>query len=53
MIMEAVKTMIHDQDIPMWLWAEAIKIAVYVQNKLSHSSLGFKTPEEMFSRSKP
>jgi hypothetical protein len=51
-IMEAVKTMIHDQDLPMCLWAEAAKTTVYVQNRLSHSALGFKTPEEMFSRRK-
>jgi transposase InsO family protein len=31
-IMEAVKTMIHDQDLPMCLWAEATMIVVYVQN---------------------
>jgi transposase InsO family protein len=47
-IMEAMKTMIHDQDIPMCLWEEATKIAVYVQKRLSHSSLGLETPEEMF-----
>jgi transposase InsO family protein len=29
-IMEAVKTMIHDQDLPMCLWAEATMAAVYV-----------------------
>jgi transposase InsO family protein len=52
-IMEAVKTMIHDQDLPMCLWAEAAKTAVYVQNRLSHSALAFKTPEEMFSGKKP
>jgi hypothetical protein len=51
-IMEAVKTMIHDQDLPMHLWAEATKTTVYVQNRLSHSALGFKTPEEMFSGKK-
>ena len=51
--MEAVKTMIHDQDLPMSLWEEAEKIAVYVQNQLSHSALGFKTPAEMFSEKKP
>ena len=28
-IMEVVKTMIYDQDIPMHLWAEAAKIVVY------------------------
>jgi hypothetical protein len=52
-IMEAVKTMIHDQDLPMCLWAEAAMVVVYVQNRLSHSALGFKTLEEMFTRKKP
>jgi transposase InsO family protein len=31
-IMEVVKTMIHDQDLPMCLWEEATMAAVYVQN---------------------
>jgi hypothetical protein len=52
-ILEAVKTMIHDQDLPMCLWEEAAMAAVYVQNRLSHSALGLKTPEEMFTRKKP
>jgi hypothetical protein len=52
-IMEAVKTMIHDQDLPMCLCAEAAMTVVYVQNRLSHGALGFKTPEEMFTRKKP
>jgi hypothetical protein len=51
--MEVVKTMIHDQDLPMHLWAEATRTIVYIQNRLSHSALGFKTPEEMFSGKKP
>ena len=50
--MEAVKTMIYDQDLPMHLWAEAARIAFYVQNRISHSALGFKTPEEMFTGKK-
>ena len=29
-IMEAVKAMIHDQDLPMHLWAEAARTAIYV-----------------------
>jgi hypothetical protein len=52
-IMEAVKTMIHDQDLPMKLWVEATRTTVYVQNTLSHISLGLKTPEEMFFGNKP
>jgi hypothetical protein len=51
--MEAVKTMIQDQDLPMHLWVEAARTIVYVQNILSHSALGFKTPEEIFTGKKP
>jgi transposase InsO family protein len=42
-IMEVVKTMIHDQDLPMHLWEEATRTTMYVHNILSHSALGFKT----------
>jgi IS30 family transposase len=51
-IMEAVKAMIHDQDLPMHLWAEATRTAVYVQNRSPHRVLGNKTPEEMFTGKK-
>jgi hypothetical protein len=51
--MEVVKTMIHDQDLPMCLWAEAAMAVVYVQNRLSHSALGLKTPKEMYTEKKP
>ena len=43
--MEAVKDMIHDQDLPMYLWDEVANIDVYVHNKLSHSALKRKTLE--------
>ena len=52
-IMEAVKAMIHDQDLLMHLWAEAARTTVYVQNRSPHRVLGNKTPEEMFSGEKP
>jgi hypothetical protein len=52
-IMEAMKTMIHDQDLPICLWAEAAMTALYVQNQLSHSALGFETSKEMFTGKKP
>ena len=50
--MEEMKTMIHDQDLPMHLWAEATRTTMYVQNRLSHSALRFRTPKEMFSEKK-
>ena len=37
----------------MHLWDEATRTVVYVQNILSHSSLGFKTPKEMYTGKKP
>ena len=51
--METIKAMIHDQDLRMHLRVEAAKTAVYVLNKISHSALGNKTPEEMFTCEKP
>ena len=51
--MEAVKTMIYDQDLLMHLWEEAARTVVYVQNRISHSDIGIKTPEEMFMGKKP
>ena len=52
-IMEAMKTMIRDQDLPMHLWAEAARKSIYVKIILSHSTLGFKTLEEMYIGKKP
>ena len=46
-IMEFMKAMIHYQYLPMHLWDEAARTIVYVQNKISHSSLKNKTLEEM------
>ena len=51
--MEAMNTMIHDQDIHMHLWNEAGRTLDYVHNRLSHSSLGFKTPEEIITGKNP
>jgi len=52
-IMEAVKAMFHDQDLPMYLWAESTRTTVYVQNKMPHRALGNKSPEELFTGKKP
>ena len=45
-IMEAAKAMLHDQDLPMHLWAEVVRTTVYVQNLTLHRILEKKTPEE-------
>ena len=36
----------------MYLWAEAARTAMYVQNKISHSAIGNMTPKE-FTGKKP
>ena len=51
--MEAVRVMLHDQDIPMHLWAEASRTTMYVQNRTPHRVFENKTPEEIFSGKKP
>jgi transposase InsO family protein len=51
-IVEAAKTMIHDQSLPMHLWAEASSTTVYVQNISPHEILGNKTLEEVFTGKK-
>ena len=35
-IMEAMKAMLHDQDLPMHLWAKVARTVVYVQNHTPH-----------------
>jgi hypothetical protein len=52
-IMEAVKAMVHHQDLSMHLWADAAKTPVHVQNKSPHRVLANKTLEEMFTGEKP
>jgi hypothetical protein len=52
-IVEVAKAMLHDQDLPMMLWAEACNTTVYVQNKSPHRILEDKTLEEAFTRVKP
>ena len=52
MIMEAARAMLHDQDLPMHLWAEDAITMVYVQSCTPHRVLENKTPEEVFSSKK-
>ena len=51
--MEAVRAMLHDQDLPMHLWVEAAKTTMYVQNHNPHRVLKNKTPKEVFFGKKP
>lgn len=48
-ILEVAKAMIHDQNLPMFLWGEVTNIAIYVQNRSPHQASRDKTPEEVFT----
>jgi len=44
--------MLHDQDLPQFLWVEASKTIVYIQNQSPHKILENMTPEEAFTERK-
>jgi hypothetical protein len=52
-IVGAARAMLHDQGLPLFLWAEACYTTVYLQNRSPHRALGDKTHEEDFSGKKP
>jgi hypothetical protein len=45
--------MIHDQGLPLFLWAEGCYTAIYLQNRSPHRAVGSMNPEEAFSGTKP
>jgi transposase InsO family protein len=47
-IVGAARTMIHDQGLPLFLWAEASRTTAYIQNRSPHTILGKLTLKEVF-----
>jgi hypothetical protein len=45
----AVRSMLHDQSFPLYLWAQTSAAVVYLKNKSPRKILGRKTPEEAFT----
>lgn len=45
--------MIFDQDLPKFMWGEALMTTMYIQNISPHGILDNITPEEAFSRKNP
>ena len=52
-IVGAARAMLHDQGLPMHLWAKPCNTVVHVQNRCPHRVLGMSTPEEAFNGKKP
>ena len=45
--------MLFDQGLPLFLWDEVYRTMVYIQNRCRHTALGRKTPEEVFTGTRP
>ena len=52
MIVGSAKSILHEQGLPVHLWAEACNTMVYVQNHCPHRLLGMSAPEEAFTSKK-
>jgi hypothetical protein len=52
-ITDAVRSMLHDQCFPLYLWAEACATTVYLQNRSPRRILGKMTPKEAFTDRRP
>ena len=52
-VMEMVRSMMHEKNLPKMLWAEAANTAVFIQNRLPTSVLTEMTPFEMWYNYKP
>ena len=52
-IVGATRAMLHDQYLPLFLWTEAFRTVVYLQNRSPHKAIRNKTPEEAFTRFRP
>ena len=48
-IIGVCRAMLHDQDLPLFLWAEACSTVVYLHNRSPHRAVGSRTPEEAFT----
>ena len=44
---------VFDWGLPLFQWVEAYRTVVYIQNKCPHTTLGRKTPEEVFIGTRP
>nr|KYP40553.1 Retrovirus-related Pol polyprotein from transposon TNT 1-94 [Cajanus cajan] len=52
-IMNAVRAVLHDKQVPKAIWPEAIRWCVHVQNRSPTSLVDQGTPKEVWSRVKP
>lgn len=52
-ILDMVRSMLKSKKMPKEFWAEAVKCAIYVQNRCPHAKLKNQTPQEAWNGKKP
>ncbi|KAI5348232.1 hypothetical protein L3X38_001119 [Prunus dulcis] len=52
-VVEMAKAMLHEKELPYYLWAEAVHTAVYILNRCPTKALRNMTPFEAYSTRKP
>lgn len=52
-VVKMVKVILHDKDLPYYLWVEAIHTTVYILNKCPIRAIGDITPFQAYSGRKP
>lgn len=52
-VVESAKAMLHDRELPLFLWAEATNTAVYLKNRTATNVLSGSTPYEKWFGKKP
>jgi len=52
-LVESVRSMLADSELPRRFWAEAIATAVYLRNRSPTNSVRNKTPNEVWTEKKP
>ncbi|KAI5355061.1 hypothetical protein L3X38_007956 [Prunus dulcis] len=52
-VVEMAKAMLHEKELPYYLWTEAVHTAVYILNRCPTKALRNKTPFEAYSTRKP
>ena len=52
-ILNKVRALLYNSKAPKYLWGEAFLASIYLYNITPHSSLGFKSPFEVYNNYKP
>ena len=52
-LMEMARTILHQYNLPLYFWAEAINTSYYISNRIFKRPILNKTPYELWNNRKP